>query len=156
MSVNIPLFEPPAIDVTRPFWEAIEQGELRLPRCSVCGRFQWYPDDTGPDCEGATYEWVQVPTTGVLHTFTRVHRAFLPGIEGALPFTVGFVELDGVEDARLVAALHEPPALSIGDRVEATFVDVDGRTRPLFRKATDRPSDGIERNGDALAEEGPL
>jgi uncharacterized OB-fold protein len=152
--MHVPLVEPPALDVAQPFWDAIEQRQLRLPRCSACGRFQWYPDDTGPDCDGAIYEWMSVPTTGVLHTFTRVHRAFLPGVENALPFTVGFVELDGVEGARLVALLREPPALTIGDRVEATFVDVDGRIRPVFGKATDRTHDGIESNGDTVAEEG--
>ena len=32
-------------DIVRPFWEALERGEFRLPACSVCGAWQWYPYD---------------------------------------------------------------------------------------------------------------
>jgi uncharacterized protein len=155
LSARIPLFEPPAeVDVARPFWDAVSQGELRLPRCSACHKFQWYPDDTGPGCEGATYEWVPVARTGVLHTMTRVHRSFLPGGEGPLPFTVGLVELDGVAGCRLVAVMLESPDLEIGDRVEAHFLTVDGQIRPVFGKAADAAGPHNDSDGEVLAEEG--
>jgi uncharacterized OB-fold protein len=154
--MHLPLFDPPAEnDVARPFWDAIAEHELRLPRCSSCGRFQWYPDETGPDCDCATYDWVSVPTSGVLHTLTRVYRSFLPNVQSGLPFVVGFVELDGVDGARLVATLDDSHPLTIGDRVEAAFVEVEGRVRPLFRKTKDISAMSYpDRNGDNVAEEG--
>ena len=57
---NIPVFDPPAdVEFAAPFWEAIEAEELRLPQCSVCGQWRWYPDDAG-SCTGAEHvKWRQ-------------------------------------------------------------------------------------------------
>ena len=129
----VPLFDPPdTIEIARPFWEGIDAHEIRLCRCSECGRWQWYPDETGPDCAGASYEWVAVVTTGELHTYTRVHRQFLPGPAGPLPFVVGFVCLDHVEGPRLVAPVIDGPGVTVGARVRARFVELAGRTRLVF------------------------
>ena len=132
----LPLFfDPPQDELTAPFWEAFAQHEIVLPRCSECRTFQWYPDAAGPDCPDATYEWVSVPTTGTVHTRTRVHRAFLPAAAPALPFTVGFVELDGTDGVRLVANLDDDEDIAIGERVEARFEQADGQVRPVFHRA---------------------
>ena len=68
--------------------------------------------------------WEEVATTGTVYTATRVERAFLPGGQADVPFTVAFVELDGVEGVRLVTNLAD--GVGIGDRVRADFVDHDG------------------------------
>jgi uncharacterized OB-fold protein len=128
----LPLFDPPCeVSVAAPFWEGIAAGELRLPRCSRCQRWQWYPDDAGPDCEGATYEWVSVGGGGTVHTMVRVNRSFLPGVRAA-PYVVGLVELDDAPGIRLVSFLADDADIGIGDRVVAEFRDIDGRRRPLF------------------------
>jgi uncharacterized protein len=132
--VTVPLFFAPPIDeLTAPFWDGAERQQLVLPRCSACGTFQWYPDAAGPDCAGARYDWVEVPRTGTVFTRTRVHRAFLPEAAGSLPFTVAFVELDGVDGVRLVGNLDDDADVQIGDRVEARFEEVGGRWRPVFQ-----------------------
>jgi uncharacterized OB-fold protein len=133
----LPLFfDPPLDELTAPFWEGFERHQIVLPRCSGCGRFQWYPEAAGPDCPGADYSWVAVPTTGTLSSKTRVHRAFLPGAAGSLPFTVGFVELDGADGLRLVANVDDQTDVAIGDRVEARFQEVAGRWPPVFHPVT--------------------
>src|SRR5436190_14448490 len=131
--MTFPVYDPPAdVEVAAPFWEAIQRGELRLPRCSRCHRWQWYPDAAGPDCADATLEWVAVPLSGVLHTFTRVYRPFLPGDGASVPYVIGFVELDDVTGVRLVANIADDENVAIGRRVRATFVDAGGQTRPVF------------------------
>src|SRR5438874_7524274 len=96
--MGLPHYEPPIDDeITSPFWAAVQEGELKLPKCTVCGRWQWYPDATGTDCPGGELRWEPVPTTGTVHTYTCVRRAFLPGGQNDVPYTVAFVELDGVE-----------------------------------------------------------
>ena len=135
----LPSFDPVALGdstLLAPFWDAFERHEIVLPQCSACHRFQWYPDDTGPDCAGATYEWVVVPASGTIYTMTRVHRAFLPGGADGVPFVVGLIELDGVDGARLVAHLDaEDIDLAIGDRVRARFERVGDGWRPVFGRA---------------------
>ncbi len=129
----VPFFEPRfEVELARPFWEGIAAHELRMSRCSVCHGWQWYPDDAGPCCDGAVYEWVPVAHEGELHTFSRVHRQFLPGPAGPLPFVVGFVHLDGVVGPRFVAPIVDGPEMRIGARVRARFIEVEGHTRPVF------------------------
>lgn len=125
-------FEPPDNELLAPYWEAIERDRLALPRCSRCGAFQWYPDAAGPDCAGAEYEWVGVPTVGTVHTMTRVHRAFLPDAAASLPFTVALIELDDVNGVRLVANVDDDAGIAIGDRVGARFDQTETRRRPVF------------------------
>lgn len=130
---RLPHFEPPAnLDLAKPFWEAIARRELALPRCSVCGRWQWYPDAAGPDCAGAELVWEPVATTGEIHTLTTVRRGFLPDGRDDPPFIVAFVELDGVEGVRLVANLADDQRLGIGARVRATFEPLGDRLHLVF------------------------
>jgi uncharacterized OB-fold protein len=73
-----------------------------------------------------------VATTGTVHTATRVERAFLPGGQADVPYTVGFVELDGVDGVRLVANLTDDPPVAIGSRVRASFVPLGARRHLVF------------------------
>ena len=131
--MGLPHFEPPLDDeIAAPFWAAIDEGRIVLPRCSSCGRWQWYPDEAGPDCPGASLRWEEVATTGTVHTATRVERAFLPGGHADVPYVVAFVELDGVDGVRLVANLAEDTTATIGDRVQADFVDLGDRRHLVF------------------------
>lgn len=130
----LPVFDsPPENTLGAPFWEGIAAGELRVARCSSCQRWQWYPDDVGPCCSGATYEWVAVAGTGSVYAFTTIRRSFLPG-ESTAPYTVGLVELDGVEGVRLVSNLAADVDWSIGDRVQVRFDEVGGRAHPVFAR----------------------
>jgi uncharacterized OB-fold protein len=132
----LPRFDPPAdIELGRPFWDAVERGELALPQCAMCGAWHWYPDDGGTNCPGGELTWVPVAGTGSVYTFTRVHRSFLPGGRDDVPYVVGFVELDGVEGPRLVANVDDTPGLVIGARVRVRFERVGGRAHPVFELA---------------------
>jgi uncharacterized OB-fold protein len=133
--MGLPTFDvPPDITLGRPFWDAIERGELCLPQCSSCRRWHWYPDSVGPCCPGATYDWQPVAGTGTIHTFTRIRRSFLPGASTA-PFTVALVELDGVDGVRLVANLDDAESWTIGDRVRVDFRSTGDRAHPVFVRA---------------------
>src|SRR5262245_19512750 len=108
---TLPHFDaPPEVTMAGPFWEAIQREELVLPRCTLCGRWQWYPDASGTDCPGGELEWMPVRGAGTVHTWTRVTRAFLPGGKADVPYVVGFVELDDAPGLRLVTNLVDDEA----------------------------------------------
>ena len=131
--MGLPHYDPPLDDeISAPFWAAIDEERLVLPRCSECGKWQWYPDEAGPDCPGASLVWEPVATTGTVHTATRVERAFLPGGQADVPYVVAFVELDGVDGVRLVTNLADDTEVAIGDRVRAAFVDFGQRRHLVF------------------------
>lgn len=138
--MSVPNFPPPRdIDLTNPFWEATDRGELRLPACSVCGAFQWYPVP-GFSCHpAATRDWQEVSRTGTVFTFSKVERAFLPfGSEP--PYTLILVSLDGVENARLVTVLvgEDQDSVAIGSRVEFAPTVFETHTLPTFQLASSR------------------
>jgi uncharacterized protein len=133
--VNIPAFDPPIeMGAAAPFWDAIAASQLRLPKCSVCQTWQWYPDDSGTCCTGGVLVWTAVVGTGVVHTFTRVRRAFLPGGADRVPFVVAFIELDDVPGVRLVSNVDFED-IAINDRVRVTFRTINGRQHPVFVRA---------------------
>jgi uncharacterized OB-fold protein len=141
--VPVPVFDPPAeIGFATPFWDATADGHLRLPRCSACGQWQWYPDLAGADCAGAHLIWDDVEGTGIVYTFTVVRRSFLPDQRDVAPYTIILVELDGVEGLRLVANLADGIEPRIGMRVRATFPAVGSHAHPIFV-----PAEGPESTG---------
>ena len=132
MSAGVPSFAPPLEQPSaRTFWERVQEGILSLPRCSGCGRWQWYPLETGPCCTGAIYEWADLPGTGSVYTFTTIHYPFLPLGAPESPFSVALLLLDGTEGIRFVGLLDTPDP-AIGCRVRMTTVEVDGRRIPVF------------------------
>ena len=139
MSMTLP-DHPPRFDtdIVRPFWEALDRGEFRLPACSVCGGWQWYPYDFVRCHDDARLEWRPAPTTGTVFTWTRVLRSFLPGAKPEhTPYVAALVELDGAPGVRLATCLvnldgREP---EIGMRVRLHAVKRSTYTAPAFEPA---------------------
>lgn len=129
----LPRSEPPDLAMAAPFWEAVADGRLALPRCSICGEWQWYPEAWGTDCAGGELVWQDVATTGTVYSHSTVHRSFLPGGRDDVPYVVGMIDLDGIDGSRLVANLDTGVDWRIGDRVRATFVDHGDRRHPVFQ-----------------------
>jgi uncharacterized OB-fold protein len=120
----------------RAFWEGCRMGQLRIPRCRDCGRFVWYPAAACPGCGGGNHTWTAVSGRGSVFTWVRVHRAFLPGYEGRVPFVTALVELEEDARVRLATFLRDVPpgGPRLGLRVEVTFERVSERvTLPMFR-----------------------
>jgi len=128
----VPTFDPPSDTIVAPFWEGIDEGQLRLPRCSVCGAWEWYPNPAGPACEGAELEWVELPGTGTVFSYTVVRRPFAPATTAAdVPTAIVLVELDGAAGTRLLGNRIDGTPV-IGGRVATQIVEHGGRRRPVF------------------------
>jgi uncharacterized protein len=131
---------PPRFDtnIVRPYWQAIERGELALPACSVCGAWQWYPFEFVKCHADAVHEWRRVPTTGRLFTYTIVHRAFLPNaVPKAPPYVSALVELDDVIGPRIPTYIvnlgqRQP---TIGMRLRLSPQRRSSYTAPAFEPA---------------------
>ena len=132
--MSLPDF-PPRFDsdIVRPYWQALERGELHLPACSRCGAWQWYPFEFVRCHADAGLEWKRVSTEGTVFTFTRVHRAFLPDAgPDSLPYVVGLIELDGVAGVRIPALLIGSDTPKVGMRVRLSPQRRSTYTAPAF------------------------
>ncbi|MCI2418831.1 Zn-ribbon domain-containing OB-fold protein [Saccharopolyspora sp. K220] len=117
---------------TRPFWDGIAAGELRLQRCADCGSAIFYPRSVCPNCFGDRIDWVTASGRGTVYSCTVAHRAFGEFAEQA-PFTVALVDLD--EGPRMMTRIVASEQVGIGDRVELviTRLAADSPEVPCFR-----------------------
>ena len=118
------------------YWQALAAGGLELPRCQGCGRWHWPAVWRCGDCGSWNHEWLAVPRTGSVFTWTRTWHPF-GGLEGiARPFVTVVVALDGADHTRLVGILEgDEGGVAIGAPVmghigETTFA---GQAIPALR-----------------------
>ncbi|GLW62690.1 hypothetical protein Arub01_09340 [Actinomadura rubrobrunea] len=115
---------PAPTPLTEPYWTACRRGELVLQRCSGCARFVHFPEPSCPFCGGAELTYEPVSGRGRVHTFSVVHRAFLPGF--APPYVVAWIDLP--EGARVFGDVVgcPPEEVRIGMPVRVAFDELDG------------------------------
>ena len=70
--------DPYADALTQPFWDAAAEGRLTAPRCTVCGTFVLPPQPFCFVCQSQAFEWVDLPGTGTIYTFTVVRHPLAP------------------------------------------------------------------------------
>ena len=134
-----PLQDPYADDCTQPFWDAALEGRLVAPRCTRCGTFVLPPQPYCFGCQHDGFEWVELPGTGTIYTFTVVRHPLAPQLADVVPYVGAVIELDGTQGAgaRMTANVVDcdPETVQIGDKVEIAFDQVsDTYAIPRFRK----------------------
>jgi len=133
------------LDIPRPditdrdlagFWEGTAAGELRVPRSRVTGEYIWPPRPSAVGVPDFDLEWVGVPSTGTLFTWTVVHQTGLQGYSGITPYGVAVVQLDDVPVRMVGFADFDPAELKAGMALTAGFADLgDGVHLLVWRKS---------------------
>ena len=134
-----PLKDPYADEQAQPFWDAALEGRLVAPRCTTCGTFVLPPQPYCFHDQNDTFEWVELPGTGTIYSYTVVRHPLAPHLGEVVPFVSGIVELDGTQGAgaRMIANIVDcdPDTVAVGDKVEIAFDQVsDTYAVPRFRK----------------------
>ncbi len=113
---------------TRPFWNALAEGRLISTRCRRCRRVSFPPKPLCRSCWSEDIEWIDLPSNGLLYSYTRVHvvpRAFLAD---AL-YDIGIVDL--LNGVRLMCRLLDVgPGTAVGSAVRMVSAIYDDG--PLF------------------------
>jgi uncharacterized OB-fold protein len=78
-------------DITTAWWAATLENRLLLQRCQQCDHIQHYPRVVCIDCGGGDLDWIESSGTGVVDSFTTVHRAPSPAFEA--PYVIARVRL---------------------------------------------------------------
>jgi uncharacterized protein len=78
-------------EATKPFWDALRQHNIVLPRCRRCSRYHFYPREFCPHCLSGDLEWVPSTGQGRLYSYTVIHQAPHPSFE--VPYTYAIVQL---------------------------------------------------------------
>jgi uncharacterized OB-fold protein len=85
----------PTIDAdSAPWWDALDEKRLLLPRCKACGRY-WFPPTPGcPHCGATQHELVEASGRGSLYSWVVVQRALHPAFINDVPYTIALVDLE--------------------------------------------------------------
>ena len=129
-------FEPPASELTQPFWDATREHRLLIQWCTACDAPVWFPREVCLQCLGNALEWREAAGTGSVYAFLVEHRPNLPGVFGDEPYVVALVELD--EGPRLMTNIVGCPTrdVAVGMPVRVTWELLsDGRNLPQFEPA---------------------
>ncbi len=84
---------PNVDDLTRPFWDAAQQGQLIVQRCADCGAYVWHPQAWCRACYGQRLAWQPMSGDAELFTYSVVHYAPLPGYANEVPYVLATVRL---------------------------------------------------------------
>jgi uncharacterized OB-fold protein len=102
-----------------PYWTALAQGALALPRCAGCGRWHWPAVWRCGDCGSWEHGWRETPMAGRIYSWTRTHHAFAGNEALDRPFVTVVVELPQAGGLRLTGVLDDDDtgAVAIGQSV---------------------------------------
>lgn len=119
---------PTPSPISRPFWDAVERGQLLVQRCRRCGHHQHYPRALCVGCWSEDVEWTAATGRGRVWTHTVVHKPGHPAWQRDVPYVLALVELE--EGPRLVSNVIgiAPAAVRVGMSVEAVFPHRDTGT----------------------------
>ena len=124
---SLPIPDPDS----RPFWQACQEERLVAQACGGCGKLRLPPLPACPECHSRDFQWEELSGLGSVWSFTVVHHAFRPNLEGKVPYTVGLIDLD--KGPRIVGKIvAEDRDASIGARVRVRFEEVEGTRLPYF------------------------
>ena len=75
---------------SRPYWEGLVQGELRIQRCNACSKAVFYPRSICPYCHADSLSWIVASGKGTIYSYTVAHQGFGPFAED-VPFIVAII-----------------------------------------------------------------
>lgn len=122
-------------EISRFYWDAAEEGQLSVQRCSTCRRYLFPPSVACPRCLTETLVPTPVSGRGRVHAFTVARQAFDPSFE--VPYVLALVEIDEDPDVRILTNLvqSDPAAVTGGAAVEVVFERRGKTVLPQFRLA---------------------
>ena len=116
---------------TEPFWSALAQQRIVLPRCNNCSGVVWYPRAHCPICHSTSLTWETMSGKGTVYSYSIVAKGNGRWKESG-PYVVAYVQL--VEGPRVLTNIVgvPPDEVAIDMTVSAVF-DSDDTGRVLLR-----------------------
>jgi uncharacterized OB-fold protein len=106
VSAAPPLPPKPVADRdTQPFWDAVNERRLVVPRCRACRAWIWQPRPLCPRCHAPDPEWIEVDGTAKVVSWTALHPPVLTVWAEQLPFVILLVVLDDAPGVRMIGQL---------------------------------------------------
>lgn len=116
------------------YWEAAKRGELLYQWCRSCSLAFFPARIACPQClQSETVEWKKSPGTGVVYSYTVIHRNRQPYFTSKVPYVVALIDVD--PGFRVMSNIEgvDPTQVQVGMPVAVRFEDVsDQYAVPIF------------------------
>lgn len=118
-----------------PYWEGLQEGELRIQRCRDCATWIWGPQHICHACHGFDLGWESVAPRGTVYSWSRSWYPYIEELADAVPYVTVSVALDEADERRVLGILvdDESGDPRIGAAVEGFFDDAAVGPWPLLR-----------------------
>ena len=120
------------------FWRFCNERSLHFQSCAQCGRLRHPPNPMCANCQSTDVIWVEAPERAEVYTYTVVHHASHPAVEGRLPYVVAVVTFPGLDGVKLVTNIVDiaPADVRIGMPLSIAWDRIsDDMHVPRFRPA---------------------
>lgn len=125
----------PSIE-TEPFWAAVQERRLVMPKCNACGKVTFPPTVACPQCGGTAFTWSPMSGRGKVFSFVVYHRVYHPAFKDKVPYVVAVIELE--EGPRIISNVVGIPNDEVQCEMPVTVVYEEVRDGYLIPKFTRR------------------
>ena len=124
-------------DLTKPFWEAANEGRLTMQNCGACNRLQNPPTPTCANCGSAdNLGWKEMSGRGKIYNYGVVHDCPVRLLQEDQAFNVAVIMLDEDPGIQMYSHLPGTPVdeVPVGASVEVVFeATANGQKVPEWR-----------------------
>ena len=126
---------PTPTPTSQPFWDGLNNHEVRLQHCEACNGWVFYPRSHCPHCLSDELTWQQVSGQGNVYSFTIALRPTAPQFSSEVPQLIAVVELaEGVRMNTLLVNTEEE-SLKVGMAVKPVFTAFEDCSLLFFEPA---------------------
>ena len=123
----MPKLIPVPDELSKPFWDAVNEYRLIVQHCAGCNTLQYPPRPACQDCDSAELEWRETSGRGHILANMVVADGRLGRTRPDQPFNLAVISLDDDPTINFFSNLPGVPAyqVPIGAAVEVTFEEVE-------------------------------
>lgn len=85
---------PVSNELTKPFWDACNEGRLVLQNCTACSRLHYPPTQKCAKCGSDKLVWKDVQGKGHIDVFFVIRDSRIRGFQSAMPVNFAVITLD--------------------------------------------------------------
>ncbi len=123
----MPKVIPVPDELSKPFWDAVNEKRLVLQNCTVCNKLQYPPRKTCAKCGSAEkLEWKEVKGRGHISTYIVIENGRLARRIPDQPYNLALITLDEDPSINFYSNLPGVPVgkVPVGAAVEVMFEEV--------------------------------
>src|SRR6266849_2125564 len=110
--------------LSKPFWDACNEGRLVMQTCGACNRMQYPPEATCSQCGSKDHlVWREVSGQGKIYSYGVMHDCRIRVLQADQPFNLAIVQLDEDPGIKMYSHLPGTPVdeVPVGAAVRVEF-----------------------------------